>query len=288
MPRKANLPEQSVTKGYQFTIAHKAGLSNGSEHVKLDEEVEILYVCSGQMTVTLETEEYFVSEGEALVIPPKLNRVIKKLNKKHCEYESVCFNVLIFEGRGYRRFVQPLLFKSSAYILKLSDNGSWQSEALTIIQKLVSFRNRPDVLSWQIEFHGWIFILWNMIYHNQYINIMTISSFQKLYKRMLAATDYIHEHFNEDVTNEDLSEQVHFSIGTFCRYFKKINGLTPINYLNKYRISRSRILLMNTDKKVSDIALLCGYNNISHFNRDFKKYMKCTPTDYRKPEKTGY
>ncbi len=276
------IPNQ--VKGYQFTINHKEVFPGSTMVQHFHEEIEFLCVKSGRMVLTIEDEELILSEGEAVLIPPNLSHWANSLDGVSCIYDTICFNVLLFEGKGYRRFVQPLLFRSKSYILVLSARVSWQREALQILDKLIQFRKKPNVELWQLEFDGFIFILWNMIYNNQYVNITTIQSYQKLYNRMLAAVDFIHEHYDEEITTEALAKQVHLSVGTFCRYFKKLHGVTPTNYLNKYRISKSRVLLINTDRKISDIAFQCGYNNLSHFNRDFKTYMRCTPSGYRKLE----
>jgi AraC-like DNA-binding protein len=269
-------------QGYRFSIDHRSVCSSNTCSERFDEEIVVFTASTGRLIVTIEDTEYDVKSGEALVIPPNLSHSARGFDHTPCEYDTVRFNVLIFEGKGYRLFAQPLLFNSGNYILKLSDVIEWQKEAVSILKKLIGFTAEKDTENWRLSYHGWIFILWSIIYNNHYINIMSVQSFQKLYNRMLAAVNYIHEHYQEEINNEILAEQVHFSIGTFCRYFKKIHGETPINYLNKYRISKSRTLLINTDKKISDIAYLCGYNNLSHFNRDFKTYMSSTPSEYRK------
>jgi AraC-like DNA-binding protein len=60
---------------------------------------------------------------------------------------------------------------------------------------------------------------------------------------------------------------------------------TPIDYLNDYRIMKASYQLQNTDRKIIDIALEVGFNNLSYFINRFKKTMGVTPARYRKLEK---
>lgn len=60
---------------------------------------------------------------------------------------------------------------------------------------------------------------------------------------------------------------------------------TPFDYLLKYRISKSLDALTNTTDSISAIALNCGFSSISYYGKIFKKYMNCTPSEYRKARK---
>lgn len=95
---------------------------------------------------------------------------------------------------------------------------------------------------------------------------------------------FISSHYNSSLTLHGLSGQFHMSEGQFCRFFKSQVNMTVIEYLNYYRIGMACDLLRESDSPVSTIALDCGYSNISYFNRMFRKYMHCTPKEYRGAE----
>ena len=63
--------------------------------------------------------------------------------------------------------------------------------------------------------------------------------------------------------------------------FKKETGQTFINYLNNYKIERSKDLLKNTNMTLLDISLEVGFNNQSYYSTIFKKYTNMTPHEYR-------
>lgn len=92
---------------------------------------------------------------------------------------------------------------------------------------------------------------------------------------------YIQENYAQNLTLSGLAQRFHMSEGQFCRFFKSQIRMTAIEYLNYYRIGVACDCLKEGNAPISDIALECGYNNISYFNRTFRRYMHCTPGEYR-------
>ena len=89
------------------------------------------------------------------------------------------------------------------------------------------------------------------------------------------------QHFNEDISLEDAARKAGLSKFYFSRIFKQYTGQTFYDYLSFLRIQAAETLLKDTSTPVSAIALACGYANISSFNRNFRKFQKCTPSQYR-------
>ena len=67
----------------------------------------------------------------------------------------------------------------------------------------------------------------------------------------------------------------------FCRYFKKRTGKTFFTFLNEFRIGHACKLLLEKRLSVARICFESGFNNMSHFNEQFKRVVKLTPTDYQ-------
>ena len=88
------------------------------------------------------------------------------------------------------------------------------------------------------------------------------------------------------LTLGNLAEAADMSPKYFCRFFTEMTGKTPIEYLNYYRIECAAEQLLYTDDLVTDIALNCGYNDLSYFVKTFKKYKAQTPKQFRKSKHT--
>lgn len=93
--------------------------------------------------------------------------------------------------------------------------------------------------------------------------------------------DFIHSHYPEHISLKELADIACMSPTYFCRYFRQEIGKTPFAFLNEYRIKKAAILLDDSSLSVSDIAIDCGFDNISYFIRKFKEYHGITPKKYR-------
>jgi len=99
---------------------------------------------------------------------------------------------------------------------------------------------------------------------------------------MRTVIQYIHDHYQEKLTLDELAEVAHMSKGYFCKLFHKLFTLTPMAYLINLRISQAAHLIVSTDKKLSDIALSTGFNNVNYFTIAFKKIFHCTPSEFKR------
>ncbi|MBR3469202.1 MAG: helix-turn-helix transcriptional regulator [Lachnospiraceae bacterium] len=93
--------------------------------------------------------------------------------------------------------------------------------------------------------------------------------------------DYVMAHYDESVTLEALVECSGYSESHFCHRFKSATGYTPFAYLNRVRVIKAAELLVTTNEKITSIASKCGFDNISYFNRVFRKQMNMSPGQYR-------
>ena len=92
---------------------------------------------------------------------------------------------------------------------------------------------------------------------------------------------HVERHFNEVITISDIAEIANLSVPAFARFFKKSTGTTFISYLNDFRIKKACELLADQDQAINEVAYKTGFNQISNFNRTFKRQMGITPTNYQ-------
>ena len=92
---------------------------------------------------------------------------------------------------------------------------------------------------------------------------------------------YLINNIKEEILLEDIAEQVKMNTVSLCRYFKQKTGKTIFQRLNEIRVEYACKLLANSNHTVAQIAYDSGFNNQSHFNKQFKIITKYTPTEYR-------
>ena len=109
-----------------------------------------------------------------------------------------------------------------------------------------------------------------------------VSSGPAVSERMAAICAHLEQHYDHEFTLEELAGRCMLSASHFSHVFRSYAGVPVFEYLNRVRIGRACVLLRNSNRGVLDIAYQVGYNNISFFNRYFRRVMGMAPGDYRK------
>ena len=100
-------------------------------------------------------------------------------------------------------------------------------------------------------------------------------------ERFLKICDYINEHFNENLSLDDVASLSGFSKYHFSRLFKQFTQVSFYRYLNQKRIEHATRLLLDNDLSVTEVAIQCGYGSLSSFIRMFKIICDCTPGEFK-------
>ncbi len=93
---------------------------------------------------------------------------------------------------------------------------------------------------------------------------------------------YIREHYSENIGRNEIGAAFFLVPEYLAKMYKKKTGQNLKDYINEYRLSQAKLLLKNSDMKVSDVALEVGFDNFSYFSTLFKQHMGMTPNEYRK------
>lgn len=100
--------------------------------------------------------------------------------------------------------------------------------------------------------------------------------------RLGKITDFIMQNFDREISLPEVAQIANMAVTTFCNFFKDQYRTTFVDYLNTVRIGHACKLLSEKNQNVVEVAYECGFNNLANFNRQFKKYKKMTPTQYRR------
>ena len=98
---------------------------------------------------------------------------------------------------------------------------------------------------------------------------------------MIRTLRYIRKHIHEPITIDELTDICFLSKDHFIRLFKKEMHITPTQYINRKKIERAQLMLLTSGHPIKDIAYSLSFEDVSYFNRLFKKYTKKTPAKYK-------
>lgn len=168
------------------------------------------------------------------------------------------------------------LFENAQYGIKFSGDTIY---IINSIKKLDSLKGFDKTISF-------LKILNFLANHKDYkllSSIGFVNSFKKTGKTNLAEVyEYIVKNFKSRISLEDVANIACMNPTAFSRVFKRVNRKTFSEYLNEVRIGYACKLLMEEKYNISEICFESGYNNISNFNRQFKKTTNYSPTEYVK------
>jgi AraC-like DNA-binding protein len=100
-------------------------------------------------------------------------------------------------------------------------------------------------------------------------------------RRINSVMEYLNKNFHKDVSLSEVSKLIAMSEVAFSRFFKLRTGKTFVDTLNEVRLGHASRMLIDTTQSINEIAYRCGFNNMSNFNRIFKKKKNCTPKEFR-------
>lgn len=126
------------------------------------------------------------------------------------------------------------------------------------------------------------------LYNHRNENIYMPETLNTPASKIYSITSYIHNHYNEDLSLSSLAHKFFLSKYYLSHLFREVTGFSLTDYIHMTRIRNAQQLLLFTDKKITEIAVQCGFASFSQFNRIFNKYCKTSPSNYRKKGNMNY
>ena len=127
-----------------------------------------------------------------------------------------------------------------------------------------------------------------ILFHELLINIRKKDSYLLEYSSPVKkALTFIKEHLEEEISMQDIADNIGLSPEHLTRLFKKEIGTTPYQFYLKKRINLAQVLLTNTAMTIKEVAYRLGYKDEFYFSNCFKKYTGISPLNYRKSNNFG-
>lgn len=278
-----NLP--SVISGHQYLDHFEEGFVDFHWHP----EFQFGLVLNGEMNygifqslITRESHE--LAAGDGFFINSK---VLHGCRRKTTGTEFFTFGMppTYFAshafGKTYEKIILPIVNSRIPGVFFFHD----REEDLPVLNLFHRFhrleKSQPD---YDIKCMQIVCQIWEILYHHfQDQGLLNPATgvpltHAKWIRQML---DYIHQHYAEPLTVEQIATSAGISKRECYRCFRKIIGKSPIEYLIKFRLATALYKMSRTDEALESISRSCGFESASYFNRCFKKYYGVSPTQYR-------
>lgn len=265
------------------------------------EELEINLVKSGSAEFTIGEEKIIVNEGQAIFLNRNVLHAIHSVNKEDCILLSLLFNpVILFHNENSSlslSFINPLMGDSGPRYMIFDRKKMWGRSVLSYISDILD-ANFSKEYGYELATKAYLCQLWLLLLKEcKHTSLPDNTSKEKPpalspdEMRIKDAIAFIQQNYADSITLDDIAASIHVSKSECCRCFKRAVNMTPFEYLMKYRILQAANRILQNDRSmtsISELAVSVGFNNTSYFNKLFKKYFDCTPTEYRKLSKTEH
>ena len=245
---------------------------------------ELAYVLSGSAVHWLDGQERVISKGDYMIIDYDANHNYVKNGEDfeliNCLFLSEFIDKTLKNRRNFNDIVNNYMIKLNNSVVNISpancifsDDDGYVGELLK--RCLWEFNNKQA---------GYEEIIRSKLIE---IIILTMRKNENSHSvRLDPVCEFIIKYTSENMLQKDIlksiSEELNYSTSYLSRRFKKNMEISFSEYVQKLRIEQSMCLLGNTDKKITEIATICGYSDMKFFNSIFKKNVGMTPRQFRK------
>ena len=270
------------TKDDPFSTYH---IQNGGQSFQIPvhwhDELEIIYVKSGFLTVNISGENYIGKPGDAFVVSPG-NLHFMGSQTGTVDYFTFLFPLKYIAFRSDDmlddKLIEPL---NSGHLMispEIKDTVKEQCEQLAGVYAAENDESESKItvqIKKKIILLQFIHELWKkgFIVENDTTGRNTVE------KEMVS---YIQQNYTGKILLREFGEQFHLSEKYISRYFKDHFHITLSQYVTYLRLEHAKQMLQETDISVTEVAMQSGYQNISYFIRSFKKTYGVSPLKYRK------
>ena len=271
-----------ITQGDCFTLFSR----NKTEFdfpIHHHEEYELNFIMNGKgvkRVIGDHMEE--IDDIELVLVGPNLQHAWLTHNCKSDNIFEVTiqFHKDLFDEKLLHRnqlnFIRKMFEKSVRGILFSKETSMQLAQRITDLNKKHGFDSVLELMSilHDLSISRNVRIL-SDAYFNTNENLFYSS------RRIQSTMDYINKNFDKSIKLSEVAKLANMTESAFSRFFKTRTGISFVDCVNDTRIGHASRLLIDTTQSVAEIAYHCGFNNISNFNRIFKKKKNSSPKDFR-------
>lgn len=250
-----------------FPISFHTDRLSGPSRPHWHENIEILHLISGSAKMVIDSQEVYWSVGDTIVVN---TNAIHQFFPLSGQIEYHCLNINI-------EFLQQLEINLNDIYIKTKVSDAEITDLFAHL-KLLSVKKPsyygPEMCCDSLK-------IATLLVRKYPSEGNSEIDFRHSAKNVMIkdAITYMKKNFALSITLNDISKHLGFTKCYFCRTFKEATGMTVIQMLNFLRCNEAKRRLLTTAYSVSEIAMGCGYSNLSHFTKTYKSIIGCLPSE---------
>lgn len=267
-----------IIRDYEYTMPTK----------HLHDEYEIYYLVEGERFYFIGNHTYHIHKGSLVFI----NR--NEIHKTGMASSSYHDRILIeFTEEPFASFFSQFgeitvqeFFKGHSGVIEIDPIEQPYVESLFLgIQSEIHDRLPGYRLSVMMKLSS--LLIYAARYESSHRAIPTKSSSMAKHQKVDQVANYIISHCTEPLSLEDLAATFYVNKCYLSRIFKEVTGFTVNEYINIHRINKAQKLLTESDMSITDVAIECGYESLTYFEKVFRTFREISPLKYRTRYREG-
>lgn len=254
------------------------------------DDLELICIWEGKMRYCINDSHIVLKENDTLLVNARQLHYGYPYAGRECRFLCVRFHPSLFVGNQLLRekYITPVLENGEPQYVHFHSSQTLGREIPELMKQIAGCKDSAET-AYEIEAVAVMHTLWCRFLRYQELfadkadtdagDARHDNDDLEIQKQMIT---FIHRHYAENLSIEDIAVFAHISQGRCRRIFKQYLQQTPLQFLNAYRLEVSGNLLRGTDQSIMEIAERCGYRHKSHFAKVFSKCYGCTPREYRK------
>ena len=250
------------------------------------DEMELVYIVSGQLKITVWSHSYHVYPGDIVIILPHAIHSIERFGNESGEYFNIVFHFSILgSDTCYDKYARPFMTHEKT-VNCYERSGSGLNTSLTPLVRSLIENRRNSYTTHEYLVKANLFMLIHLLNQHCMDANENELALHLTSDKLKAALYHIHNSYDRDIPVQKAAALCGFSESHFMKLFKELTGMSFTAYLIRHRLELSASQLAETNLSVSEIAANCGFHNDSYFTRAFTKKYGITPTRYRKTHRS--
>lgn len=278
---QGSLEKTILEPDFPFRLFFNQGYISTPHH--WHEDIEIIYLVEGKVKVGISNDIYNLAVGDILFIGS---------GAVHCFFEEmelsrravIQFRMSIYDtflsGNQDTRIIRPT-FKQSMHLTAGTEIHALMEKHIQELIKEYSEAKEGYKLFLKGRLYDLAGILLRYMPKGVYSPEAESRQMEGL-KRLDKVFQYVEKNYQDNIDLEGISKVAGFSKYHFSRFFKENTGVTFLDYLNNFKITKAEWFLLYDKGSILEIAYKSGFNSIKTFNRIFKYSKGCAPMEYRK------
>ena len=250
------------------------------------DSVEIIYIKKGNGIVQVDFKSYAAREGDIFLVLPGHLHGLRGILQNRMEYENIIFDMNFLGSDNVdlcsQKYLQPIMngkIQLPTYISKEHPIYHPVSLCLDASDHLCSLR--PN--GYELGVKGHLMVLFSILLQTAADTASPVNEIdQKNIQKLKTVLSRIETDYDKKLTVNDMADECGYSASHFMRWFKEVTGTGFAGYLIEYRLGKAAETLRDSNATVLEIAEQSGFDNLSNFNRLFKKRFDMTPSQFRR------